>query len=57
MKSPFAGLAVMTLAALSGCTQGTPGGWGTADKNPVYGQTDDTFNLSVALPLHLFQRI
>jgi len=49
MKSPFAGLAVMTLAALTGCTQGTPGGSGTADKSPVYGQNDDTFNLSVPL--------
>jgi hypothetical protein len=47
MKSSFAGLAVMTLAALTGCSQGTPGGPGTANKNPSYGQADDTFNLSV----------
>lgn len=47
MKSSFAGLAVMTLAALTGCSQGTPGGPGTAEKSPAYGQTDDTFNLSV----------
>lgn len=47
MKSPFAALAVITLAALTGCTQGTPGGAGTAAKDPAYGQTDDTFNLSV----------
>lgn len=50
MKSSFAGLAVMTLAALSGCNQGTPGGPGTTDTNvkkPAFGQTDDTFNLSV----------
>ena len=47
MKSSFAGLAVMTLAALSGCSQGTPGGPGTTGKSPTYGQADDTFNLSV----------
>lgn len=41
----------MTLMALSGCNQqGTPGGPGatnTSAKKPVYGQADDTFNLSV----------
>ena len=47
MKSSFAGLAVMTLAALTGCSQGTPGGPGTTGKNPAYGQADNTFNLSV----------
>ena len=47
MKSSFKGIAMMTLAALTGCTQGTPGGPGTTNKDPVYGQTDDTFNLSV----------
>jgi len=47
MKSLFTGLAVMTLAALTGCSQGTPGGPGTTDKKPAYGQADDTFNLSV----------
>lgn len=47
MKSLFAGLAVMMLAALTGCSQGTPGGPGTTGKNPAYGQADDTFNLSV----------
>ena len=47
MKSSFAGLAVMTLAAMTGCTQGTPGGPGTTGKNPAYGQAADTFNLSV----------
>jgi hypothetical protein len=52
MKTSFAGLAVMTLAALTGCSQGTPGGPGTTDtggKKPAYGQADDTFNLSVPL--------
>lgn len=41
---------MLTLAALNGCTQGTPGGPGTTDTNvkkPAFGQTDDTFNLSV----------
>ncbi len=47
MKSLFTGLVVMTLVALSGCNQGTPGGPGTTEKKPAYGQTDDTFNLSV----------
>ena len=40
----------LTMAAYIGCTQGTPGGPGTTGKSssqPVYGQTDDTFNLSV----------
>ena len=52
MKSTLIGLVVMTLAALGGCTQGTPGGPGTTDvtaEKPVYGQADDTFNLSVPL--------
>ena len=47
MKSLCGGLAVMMLAALTGCTQGTPGGPGTTEKKPAYGQGDDTFNLSV----------
>lgn len=47
MRSSPAGFVVMTLAALAGCSQGTPGGPGTTDKKPVYGQADDTFNLSV----------
>jgi uncharacterized membrane protein len=37
----------MTLAALTGCTQGTPGGPGTTEEKPTFGQGDDTFNLSV----------
>lgn len=40
----------MMMAALVGCTQGTPGGPGTTNTNapkPTYGQADDTFNLSV----------
>ena len=50
MKNLFAILASMAIVTLSGCNQGTPGGPGTAEtngKNPGYGQTDDTFNLSV----------
>lgn len=47
MKSLFAGLAVMTMTALIGCTQGTPGGPGTASTQPAYGQADNTFNLSL----------
>jgi hypothetical protein len=47
MKSLFAAMAMMTLAALTGCTQGTPGGPGTTDDKPVLGQDSDTFNLTV----------
>ena len=47
MKSLFAGLVVMTLAVVNGCSQGTPGGPGTTEKKPAFGQADDTFNLSV----------
>ena len=39
-----------TLIGLTGCSQGTPGGPGVTDttaKKPVFGQTEDTFNLSV----------
>ena len=49
MKRSFAGLVVMTLFVLMGCDQGTPGGPGTTEKKPAYGQADDTFNLSVPL--------
>ena len=43
---------MITLAALAGCNQGTPGGPGTTDttaKKPAYGQADETFNLSVPM--------
>ena len=43
---------VLTLAALTGCVQGEPGGPGTAvapEKQATVGQTEDTFNLSVPL--------
>lgn len=50
MKISFAGLTMILFATISGCTQGTPGGPGTTDataKKTPFGQTDDTFNLSV----------
>ncbi len=50
MKRSIAGLLAMALLALIGCSQGTPGGpgvTGSAAKKPLYGQADDTFNLSV----------
>lgn len=56
MKNSLAGLALMTLAALSGCGQGTPGGPGTAEKKPAYGQADDTFNLSVPMTSSALQQ-
>lgn len=36
-------------AASVGCTQGKPGGPGTGGDAPVYGQTENTFNLSVPM--------
>ena len=52
MKNILTSTLILTLAALTGCTQGEPGGPGTAvapDKQATVGQTDDTFNLSVPL--------
>jgi len=52
MKSLFTGLAVMSMAITTGCSQGTPGGPGTTDtsiKKSEFGQTNDTFNLSVPM--------
>ncbi|HUG18063.1 MAG TPA: hypothetical protein VMM56_03755 [Planctomycetaceae bacterium] len=49
MRKLFAGLAFMGLTGLIGCEQGTPGGTGTTGEQPMYGQADDTFNLSVPL--------
>ena len=43
---------LLALLTLTGCGQGTPGGPGvtsTTVKKPVFGQTDDTFNLSVPM--------
>lgn len=43
---------LLALLTLTGCGQGTPGGPGvtsTTVKKPVFGQTEDTFNLSVPM--------
>src|SRR5271169_206179 len=58
MKSLFAGLLVtgMALVAFTGCNRGTSGGPGATDpdtKQPIYGQVDNTFNLSVPSNLPL----
>lgn len=52
MKTLFRRFAVLALAVIGGCSQGTPGGPGATDATgtkPMYGQTDDTFNLSVPI--------
>jgi uncharacterized membrane protein len=52
MKRSFAGVLLMSLVALTGCNRGTSGGPGVTNpprNQPVYGQADDTFNLSVPL--------
>ena len=52
MKTLFRRFAVIALAVISGCSQGTPGGPGATDKTgtkPMYGQTDNTFNLSTPI--------
>jgi hypothetical protein len=55
MKSSFAGLLAAALVAFTGCDKSTPGGPGADDPNkkPMYGQADDSFDLSVpsSLPL------
>lgn len=57
MKRTFAGLVVVALVVFTGCNgAGTPGGPGATDTNakpPLYGQADNTFELSVpsSLPL------
>jgi len=50
MKASVAVLLAMVLFAFAGCNQSTPGGPGITNppqKQPVYGETDNTFNLSV----------
>jgi hypothetical protein len=49
MTSFKTGFVATAMALLTGCNQGTPGGPGATAKNPVMGQTDDTFNLSVPI--------
>ena len=50
MKNIIPTWAILALSAVSGCTQGTPGGPGASDtaiNKPGFGQADDTFNLTV----------
>ncbi len=50
MKTSFAGLLALALVTLSGCNQGTPGGSGITNppqKQPAYGEAENTFKLSV----------
>ena len=50
MKTLFAGLLLVVFVAFTGCNLGTRGGPGATNPNaskPLYGQSDDTFNLSV----------
>lgn len=50
MKNPLIALLSVALVAFAGCSQGTPGGEGVTTtpphKPPVYGEADNTFNLS-----------
>ncbi len=50
MKRAFAGLFVMGVVALAGCdskdTPGGPGATNSTGKQPLYGQADNTFNLT-----------
>jgi hypothetical protein len=41
--------AMATLVTFAGCGQGTPGGPGSANKAPIFGQIDNTFNLTTPL--------
>lgn len=47
MKTLFAGMMVITIAAVAGCNQGSPGGPGTTGTSPTFGQAENTFNLTV----------
>jgi uncharacterized membrane protein len=52
MKRSFAGLLLAALFALTGCNQGTSGGPGVSNppqKQPVYGEAEDTFDLSMPM--------
>ena len=51
--------AVLMLVTLAGCNQGTPGGPGTTDakvEQASYGQTENTFNLSVPMTSSTLQQ-
>lgn len=56
MKSSLTVLLVLALVSLTGCDKGTPGGPGAGSdqKKPLYGEADNTFDLSVPsnLPLN-----
>lgn len=50
MRFTVAGLLVLVMVGLAGCSRGTAGGPGITNptqKQPMYGETDNTFNLSV----------
>lgn len=49
MKSTFAVLLVLSVAAFTGCDKGSPGGPGASgdQKKPLYGEADNTFDLGV----------
>jgi hypothetical protein len=50
MKTSFAGLLALAIVTLTGCNQGTPGGSGITNppqKQPAYGEAENTFKLSV----------
>ncbi len=50
MKSSFAGLLALALFTLSGCNAGTAGGSGMTNPNqkqPAFGEAENTFKLSV----------
>lgn len=52
MTRSFSGLLMMALVAMSGCERGTSGGPGVTNPphmQPVYGEADETFNLSVPM--------
>lgn len=57
-NTPF-NAAVLMLVTLTGCNQGTPGGPGTTDtkvEQATYGQTENTFNLSVPMTSSTLQQ-
>jgi len=59
MKRSTLQWAFLTLATVTGCTQGTPGGPGTASppaEQATVGQTEDTFNLSVPMMASTLQQ-
>jgi uncharacterized membrane protein len=52
MTRSFSGWLLVALVAMTGCDRGTSGGPGVTnprEKQPMYGEADDTFNLSVPM--------